>query len=492
MSTPTQRIRRDVRVFVSAVTRELASARKIVKKGLEDNDYHAVEQDSFPPDYRDFVDKLRARIASCDAVVHIAGYCYGAEPKNRPENAPRRSYTQLEYDIAMELTKPVYVFLTSDGFPADPHESETGELKTLQESHRRSLTSTGRDYSRLDTVEELDQKIRSLQMKVERLEHELSRVDAKVTRTGRWLWRRRKSARSSATRSHPVFARLEISAYYPKETNPEIWRFLYAYVFRPGATEIVEADARELLGDRFGEYRRRREEARSPVRGGAVITVTPNLGGFQFNPPIVSVELHEEWHRLDFRLRARAELTGKSSNGTLTFGADGVIVGDIPLSIYVGELGTKTETVHAAGRLYQSIFCSYSHRDRRIAQRVESVCRSLGIDYLRDVIALRSGQHWRDELAAMIQRADVFQLFWSRNAAQSEYVEQEWRHALKIGRASDRFIRPVYWTEPMTSPPSELQHLHFAFAPELAPWFRRCISRAYRFATRCAQMLGRA
>ena len=71
-----------------AVTRELGSVRKLVKKGLEDNDYHAVEQDNFPPDYRDLIDKLRERIASCDAVIHIAGHCYGAEPEQRPADAP--------------------------------------------------------------------------------------------------------------------------------------------------------------------------------------------------------------------------------------------------------------------------------------------------------------------------------------------------------------------------------------------------------------------
>ncbi len=85
---PPRTIRRDTRVFISAVTRELGSVRKLVKKGLEDNDYHAVEQDNFPPDYRDLVDKLRERIDSCDAVVHIAGHCYGAEPLERPPDAP--------------------------------------------------------------------------------------------------------------------------------------------------------------------------------------------------------------------------------------------------------------------------------------------------------------------------------------------------------------------------------------------------------------------
>ena len=184
MSIPPRTIRRDTRVFISAVTRELGSVRKLVKKGLQDNDYHAVEQDNFPPDYRDLIDKLRERIDSCDAVVHVAGHCYGAEPGQRPPDAPRRSYTQLEYDIAVELGKPVYVFLTGDGFPADPHEPEPPELQELQKAHRERLTSTGKEYNPTASIEQLDQKIRSLQIKVERLKEELQQVDQEVVDTG--------------------------------------------------------------------------------------------------------------------------------------------------------------------------------------------------------------------------------------------------------------------------------------------------------------------
>ena len=103
MSNSPGTIRRDIRIFISAVTRELGSVRDLVKKGLEDNDYHVVEQKNFPPDYRDLKEKLRERIGSCDAVVHVAGQCFGAEPPDRPDDAPRRSYTQLEYHIAVEL-----------------------------------------------------------------------------------------------------------------------------------------------------------------------------------------------------------------------------------------------------------------------------------------------------------------------------------------------------------------------------------------------------
>jgi len=186
MNTP-PRLRRDTRVFISAVTKELGSVRKLVESGLKANDYHAVEQADFSLSYLDLIDKLRERISTCDAVIHIAGRCYGSEPKALPDGVTRRSYTQLEYDIAKELEKPVYVFITAKDFPADLHEPEADELAELQAAHCQHLARTGQDYNRPKSREELDQQIRSLQLKVERLEEELTLVDQKVETTGRQL-----------------------------------------------------------------------------------------------------------------------------------------------------------------------------------------------------------------------------------------------------------------------------------------------------------------
>ncbi|MEQ1906437.1 MAG: tetratricopeptide repeat protein, partial [Pirellulaceae bacterium] len=187
MANSPHQIRRDTRVFISCVSRELGTVRQLIKKGLEDNDYHAVVQESFPPDYRQLVEKLEERIRSCDAMIHIAGHCYGAEPKQRPDNQPRRSYTQLEYDIAVKLGKPVYVFVTADGFPSDQCPSEDDERRQLQAGHRQRLTSSGIDYNPTRSREELAQKIRSLQFKVESLQSELVSVDQKLTTGSRKL-----------------------------------------------------------------------------------------------------------------------------------------------------------------------------------------------------------------------------------------------------------------------------------------------------------------
>ncbi|MFN8379107.1 MAG: toll/interleukin-1 receptor domain-containing protein [Anaerolineae bacterium] len=142
---------------------------------------------------------------------------------------------------------------------------------------------------------------------------------------------------------------------------------------------------------------------------------------------------------------------------------------DLPISIFVTTQPSTASTApsNATADPYDAIFCSYSHKDTAIVERVERAYKALGIDYLRDVTTLRSGEEWNPRLLAMIDEADIFQLFWSNASAESRYVQQEWEHALSLGR-SGAFIRPVYWQQPMPKAPEKLSHLHFHFDPELA------------------------
>ena len=90
---------------------------------------------------------------------------------------------------------------------------------------------------------------------------------------------------------------------------------------------------------------------------------------------------------------------------------------------------------------------------------------------MRDVTALRSGEIWDQRILQLIEEADVFQLFWSWNALESEHVAREWQHALALRRP--RFVRPVYWEDPLPAkpernlPPAELTSLHFQKLPLL-------------------------
>jgi hypothetical protein len=230
----------------------------------------------------------------------------------------------------------------------------------------------------------------------------------------------------------------------------------------------VIRDARSELGPRWSLFSQVTRLAKQWIAPGAHVCATPRLPGFQFNPLSLTIGFTEAWHRMGFELRAVKAPLNQFASGSITFTVEALIVADVPLSVYVSEDAAQSETRRATVKPYDRVFCSYSHRDTRVVEHVEKAYRALGIEYLRDVRTLRSGEAWNPRLLAMIEDADIFQLFWSPSAAASKYVRQEWEHALEIPGKPSNFVRPVYWQEPMPEPPPQLSRIHFRYEPGLA------------------------
>jgi hypothetical protein len=264
---------------------------------------------------------------------------------------------------------------------------------------------------------------------------------------------------------------VQFSAYFPREIMPNTWQPLRAYVYKPGAQSAVTADAAQELGSLLSGYREVARPAHTSIAEGALITATPELAGFQFNPPSAQIAFYDDWQRFDFRLRAVTAALDHASNGRITFTVEGIIVADVPLAIYVGATSAAgapaPSPVSAMRPMYQSIFCSYSHKDTQIVERIEKAYKVLGFTSLRDVLSLRSGQDWDAELLRLIDQADIFQLFWSNAAAESKAVRKEWMYALQRRAIRPDFVRPVYWQQPMPPLPPELSPIHFAYEPTL-------------------------
>src|SRR3954466_10245557 len=130
-------------IFLSGDPEEFASFRDAVEIELRKRGYLVESQSGFANDHRTAEAVLRQKLSEADAVIQIVGYRYGAEPRERPADAPRRSYTQMEYDIARELGKPIYAFLSTvrsvrDAAPAD-EQPEDSQLGYLQLRHRDSF-----------------------------------------------------------------------------------------------------------------------------------------------------------------------------------------------------------------------------------------------------------------------------------------------------------------------------------------------------------------
>lgn len=257
------------------------------------------------------------------------------------------------------------------------------------------------------------------------------------------------------------------SAYPPKVAKKDEWQPLLAYVFRETAAQAVIADALKQLGEKQVRFSQVTTAAKKVISEGAEIVARPTMAGFQFKPLEVKIGFYDDWQRFNFELRAKDAPLNKFATGNITFTVEGLIVADVPLSVYVGDESAAGEISSTVTRMYQAIFCSYSHDDTKIVERVERAYKALGLDYLRDITTLKSGTEWSEELLKLIDRADIFQLFWSKAAAESPYVKKEWEHALTLDHDSSNFIRPVYWQQPIPHVPDALRHIHFGYQPDL-------------------------
>ncbi|MGC1481353.1 MAG: DUF4062 domain-containing protein [Chthoniobacterales bacterium] len=168
------------KVYVSATRSDLESARNLVVEQLKGLACQPITQVNYPTDVEKSRATLRAKLETCDAVVHVAGFVQGPEPgSGATGSGGRRSYPQLEFEIATELGLPCCVVLCGKGYSFDKHEAESEEEEWLQLAHRERLMKREEPYSVCDSEEELKALIRGLRGSVESLRAGLAEKQAK-------------------------------------------------------------------------------------------------------------------------------------------------------------------------------------------------------------------------------------------------------------------------------------------------------------------------
>jgi tetratricopeptide (TPR) repeat protein len=149
-------------VFISAVSRELRSARQLVANTLSFLGYEPVWQDIFGTESGDLRGILRQQIDRCKGVVQLVGQCYGAEPPTPDEEFGRVSYTQYEALYARNRKKKVWYLFIDENFPTDRCDAEPDELRALQAAYRRRLQSDTHVFHPLATIDALEASVLKL------------------------------------------------------------------------------------------------------------------------------------------------------------------------------------------------------------------------------------------------------------------------------------------------------------------------------------------
>src|SRR5207249_2317845 len=149
-------------IFISAVSKELRSARQLVAKTLTFLGYQPVWQDIFATETGDLRSVLREKIDQCKGVVQLVGQCYGTELRTPDEEFGRASSTQYEALYARKRGQKVWYLFIDESFPSDAHEQEPAELRELQATYRKRLQSDAHIFHPLASSEALEASVLKL------------------------------------------------------------------------------------------------------------------------------------------------------------------------------------------------------------------------------------------------------------------------------------------------------------------------------------------
>jgi hypothetical protein len=143
---------------------------------------------------------------------------------------------------------------------------------------------------------------------------------------------------------------------------------------------------------------------------------------------------------------------------------EGILIAKLVFEIHVGPKETSKIADRSVSLEFpRTAFASYASSDRLdVLKRVQGVLALRpNLDIFMDVLTLRAGQMWKEQLREHVPAKDIFLLFWSPEAARSKWVDFEWRLALEE-RGLD-YIHPVPIAGPERAPPpAELLELHFS------------------------------
>lgn len=110
-------------------------------------------------------------------------------------------------------------------------------------------------------------------------------------------------------------------------------------------------------------------------------------------------------------------------------------------------------------------FISYASYDRAEVLKRVQMLNLVKLDFFQDLLSLEPGEIWSDRIYKYIDQCDIFFIFWSKAASESEWVKKETLYALKVKEKSrderPEIIPVIIEGPPPAKPPMELSFIHF-------------------------------
>jgi len=231
------------------------------------------------------------------------------------------------------------------------------------------------------------------------------------------------------------------------------------------------AEAREIANEFDGTSKRRGFKGLdTEVARGSTLAFTLVVSNLEIEDPVQHLVWRGRTESVQFDVHVPLDRRPGRLTGKVLVSQASVPIGHIAFTLEVAagapnEHPRELKPVGDSASRYSKAFISYASADRdRVAPRVQML-RPFGIEYFLDALDLEPAERWEKKLYRHIDECDLFLLFWSNAARQSEWLRKETQHALNRKAGNDAAppeIFPVTLdAPPIPKPWEELTHIHF-------------------------------
>lgn len=217
------------------------------------------------------------------------------------------------------------------------------------------------------------------------------------------------------------------SVFAPSEVKPK--SHLMVQVYLHFLEESTEVERLAVEADKKAE-RRDYKPLQTRLKTGDVVDIELNIYGESL---LSSVSKTIRWQgkftkcSFDYFVPSNLDIGDLSCEVNLY--VNGALVGDMRFIVNIVEQPRKLNS-EIISRTFKRIFISYAHQDSARVKDFALAYKALGVDYFFDRHKLQAGDIFEEKIFNYIDSADLFILFWSANAAKSEYVGKERKRAM--------------------------------------------------------------
>jgi hypothetical protein len=195
------------------------------------------------------------------------------------------------------------------------------------------------------------------------------------------------------------------------------------------------------------------------IKRGARVEIALSANGLVVDEPVQSVVWRGEPAFCQFLATIPAGTSGQSFFPVVRVSVDGKLVGPIkfrPSSDATASRPVSEPLGDHAGP-YKYAFVSYATKDRKEVLKRLQMLEVMKTKFFQDILSIEAGDRWKKKLYQNIDRCDLFLLFWSQAAKDSEWVIKEAEYALAHQRENphrEPDLVPVVLEQNVPPPPS--------------------------------------